>query len=200
MTADYKLYQKFSFAPPYLETERIVLRMAHPAESEAVAQYFTRNKDHLARFGPERPEEFYTETYWNEQILTQANEFESDQGLGLFMFPKEEPGTVIGTINFFGIVRKVAHYCILGYGIDAASEGKGLMTEALEKAISYVFDEMLLHRIMANYMPDNERSGKLLRRLGFSVEGYARDYLYFHGQWRDHVLTSLTNDNWKQHG
>ena len=48
---------------------------------------------------------------------------------------------------------------------------------------------------MANYMPINERSGRLLRSLGFQVEGYARDYLYVGGAWRDHVLTALTNPN-----
>ena len=40
---------------------------------------------------------------------------------------------------------------------------------------------------MANYVPTNERSGRVLRRLGFVVEGYARDYLFIGGAWRDHV-------------
>ena len=71
------------------------------------------------------------------------------------------------------------------------------MCEALTAAIKYVFEELNLHRIMANYMPANERSAKLLRRLGFTVEGYARDYLRLAGNWRDHILTALTNDSWK---
>lgn len=54
-----------------------------------------------------------------------------------------------------------------------------------------------MHRIMAAYLPYNQRSGKLLKRLGFIVEGYARDYLTIDGQWQDHILTSLTNRNWK---
>ena len=43
----------------------------------------------------------------------------------------------------------------------------------------------------------NERSGSLLRRLGFAVEGYARDLLYLRGAWRDHVMTALLNPRWK---
>ena len=47
-------------------------------------------------------------------------------------------------------------------------------------------------------MPTNERSARLLRRLGFAVEGYARDYLLLDGQWRDHVMTALINRDWKR--
>jgi ribosomal-protein-alanine N-acetyltransferase len=53
-----------------------------------------------------------------------------------------------------------------------------------------VFERMNLPRLMANYMPTNEQSGRLLRKLGFSVEGYARDYLLLQGTWKDHPLTS----------
>jgi [ribosomal protein S5]-alanine N-acetyltransferase len=67
------------------------------------------------------------------------------------------------------------------------------MFEALTVVIAYAFNDMGLHRIMANYIPTNERSGRLLRRLGFVVEGYARDYLFLAGNWQDHILTSLIN-------
>jgi ribosomal-protein-alanine N-acetyltransferase len=72
------------------------------------------------------------------------------------------------------------------------------MTEALKPALRFMFMDMNLHRIGANYMPRNQRSGNLLRRLGFVVEGYARDYLLINGTWEDHILTSLTNPAWRQ--
>ena len=65
------------------------------------------------------------------------------------------------------------------------------MTEALRLGIRYMFDEMHLHRISANYMPHNTPSAAVLKRLGFTVEGYARDYLQIEGRWQDHILTSL---------
>ena len=52
---------------------------------------------------------------------------------------------------------------------------------------------MRLHRIMANYRPENERSGRLLERLGFVRGGLRERYLFIDGAWRDHVLTALTN-------
>ena len=60
-------------------------------------------------------------------------------------------------------------------------------------AIDHVFHALKLHRIMANYMPTNVRSARLLRRLGFVPEGFARDYLFIAGAWQDHVLTALTH-------
>jgi ribosomal-protein-alanine N-acetyltransferase len=71
------------------------------------------------------------------------------------------------------------------------------MGEALQVAINYVFKELNMHRVMANYIPDNQRSGNVLKRLEFVVEGYARDYLLINGQWQDHILTSLTNKDWQ---
>ena len=37
----------------------------------------------------------------------------------------------------------------------------------------------------------------MLERLGFTREGYARDYLFINGAWRDHVMTSLVSTRWK---
>jgi ribosomal-protein-alanine N-acetyltransferase len=67
------------------------------------------------------------------------------------------------------------------------------MAEALRATNEFVFREMRLHRIMANYRPENVRSGKLLERLGFVREGLAKDYLFIDGAWRDHILTALVN-------
>lgn len=46
---------------------------------------------------------------------------------------------------------------------------------------------------LANYIPDNQRSGRVLERLGFEQEGFAKDYLEINGKWADHILTALTN-------
>ena len=65
------------------------------------------------------------------------------------------------------------------------------MSEIVQASIKYMQNEFKLHRIMANYLPYNHRSAKLLKRLGFEKEGYAKDYLKINGQWQDHVLNAL---------
>ena len=66
------------------------------------------------------------------------------------------------------------------------------MFEALQATLGHAFEVLRLHRVQANHLPENHRSARLLRRLGFRIEGLARDYLYVNGAWRDHVLTALT--------
>jgi ribosomal-protein-alanine N-acetyltransferase len=44
---------------------------------------------------------------------------------------------------------------------------------------------------MACHLPENIRSAKVLRRLGFVVEGYARDFVKVNGKWCDNILLSL---------
>jgi ribosomal-protein-alanine N-acetyltransferase len=117
-----------------------------------------------------------------------------DEGYAVhFAVLDRDSGQMIGACNFSGIIRGAFQACYLGYHIDELHQGRGLMQEALEAGIRYMFETMNLHRIMANYIPDNERSARLLERLGFEREGYAKAYLNIAGRWQDHVLTALVS-------
>ncbi|MBS1993178.1 MAG: GNAT family N-acetyltransferase [Cyanobacteria bacterium SZAS LIN-3] len=181
---------------PTLKTGRTILHLPEPEEAEYVLTYFRKNREHLANAGPAWPPDFLTVAHWQKQLETNLQEFQDDQSLRLFLFDRSNPETVLGAANLSNTVRNAAHFCHLGYHIDRDFQGKGIMKEALQSVITYGFTAMNLHRIMANYQPENSRSGGLLRSLGFNVEGYARDYLFIDGKWRDHVLTSIINPNW----
>lgn len=104
-------------------------------------------------------------------------------------------GVLQGECNVTTIVRGPFQACYLGFSIAQAAQGQGLMHEALSTAIDFIFSTCRLNRIMANYRPENRRSGKLLARLGFEIEGKARAYLKINGLWEDHILTSIINSN-----
>jgi ribosomal-protein-alanine N-acetyltransferase len=181
-----------------LETDRLLIRLLDPEVAELVLQYYLRNKENFAATEALRTSDFYTLDYWKEQASESFVEFKNDQAVRFCLFDQLHPDQMIGTINFTQIFRGPFQACYLGYAIDKKSEGKGLMTEALVKAIQYIFDDLNLHRIMANYLPDNTRSARVLEKLGFVVEGRAQKYLFINGEWREHVLASLTNHSWRQ--
>lgn len=185
---------------PDLATERLRVRFPLPGDAGMVSRYYVANREHLELMGPARPESFYTEAYWEKRIGEVREEFERDAGLSFFVFEKERPDVLVGHINLFNIARKVFQCGTLGYSIDKDHQGRGYTTEACRAVIGYAFDVLNLHRVQAGHLPENLASGAVLRKLGFAHEGYARDYLYFHGRWRDHVLLAVTNPDWKDEG
>ena len=181
---------------PKLKTERLELKPFIEISAKQILDYSFRNRDRFSGVSPERPKDFYTERYWQEEIEKSRIEFEMRSSLRLALVLRTDPERVIGVVHFSQVARGPFQACYLGYGISHEVEGKGLMSEALQEAIRYLFKEWNLHRIMANHMPENERSGRLLEKLGFVAEGIAKEYLLIDGKWRDHVLTSLTNRDW----
>lgn len=186
-----------SSSEPQLRSARLSLRPPTQADVPGLVEYVTINREHFAESGPANSEVYYTKTFWSENVL----ELERDEKLGvsvhrLLYSLDDTEQCVIGKCSFSAIQRGPMQAAYLGYGLDKRFVGKGLMEEALRTLIPYMFGPQNLHRIMANYMPSNLRSGSLLRRLGFREEGLAIDYLRINGRWQDHILTSLTNDNW----
>lgn len=93
---------------------------------------------------------------------------------------------IVGVVNISDIVFGAFHSAYLGYYGMAWCAGQGLMTEAVGLAVRFAFDALGLHRVEANIQPGNTRSIALVRRLGFTREGFSPRYLHIAGDWRDH--------------
>jgi ribosomal-protein-alanine N-acetyltransferase len=114
-----------------------------------------------------------------------------------FFIMRSADDILIGTIALSQIFRKRFQNAYLGYLLGAGFTGSGYMTEAVRLVLRYAFRELKLHRIEANVQPDNEPSLAVLRRCGFSKEGYSPRYLKIGGRWRDHERWAITRENWK---
>jgi ribosomal-protein-alanine N-acetyltransferase len=179
--------------PPTLTTSRLIVEHMAPGHAEPLAEFFRRNEQHLAPWDPPRPAGIMAPEFWMAECERAVEDYEDGAVVRWVLRQLAAPERVIGRINFTQIARGPFQSCMLGYAIDHAHEGRGLMREALQAPIEHVFSVVRLHRIQANYVPDNERSGRLLERLGFVREGLAKDYLFINGAWRDHVLTARVN-------
>ncbi|QCP53862.1 30S ribosomal protein S5 alanine N-acetyltransferase [Trinickia violacea] len=180
------------FPPEGIVTARVVLRTASPADSETLLAYYAANSAHLKPWEPARPPHFYERQSIEARLALMTEQMAAGNALHVLLFERSE-GELIGDCNFTNIVRGPFQACHLGYALGARFEGRGLMHEALSAAIAFMFETVGLHRVMANYRPENQRSARLLEKLGFEREGLARAYLKIDGAWADHVLTSLIN-------
>jgi ribosomal-protein-alanine N-acetyltransferase len=171
-------------------TERTDVYLLSTDLAEAFQHYLLNNRFHLAPFEPLRNEDYFKFGNISDRIVNSLNDYENRKCLNLVFTLKNE-SKIIGSINFTNFIFGVFEACYLGFSLDHAHQGKGLMYESLNKSISYVREEYGMHRIMANYLPGNIRSSKTLESLGFVKEGYAQSYLKINGIWQDHVLNSL---------
>jgi ribosomal-protein-alanine N-acetyltransferase len=179
---------------PVLETPRLVLTLPQREHAEGLVNFLEHNREHLRPWSPPEAPGLRTLVGARRRIESMHAEYRAGASVRFWLFSKEAPAErLLGSASLSNIVLGAFRACHLGYQLDRDHEGRGLMHEALTAVLRYAFDDLRLHRVMANYLPTNERSGRVLRRLGFVVEGYARDYLFIDGQFRDHVLTALTN-------
>lgn len=186
-----------SLSAPTLTSERLIMRCAGVEDAQQMLDYFERTKEAHRPYNPPAPPDFYTAEFWLRRCVINQEELERGSSARLSLWLKASAREeIIGQCNLTNIVRGAFQSCYLGYSLDPRYEGQGYMREAVGQVIALAFGPLNLHRIMANYMPDNARSARVLAAHGFVIEGQAKDYLMINGQWRDHVLTSLTNPSW----
>ncbi len=113
-----------------------------------------------------------------------------------FLIRDASSGQLAGFINANNIVFGALQSAYLGYAAFEGTQRKGLMTAGLRAAITSLFVDDRLHRVEANIQPGNVASLALVRRLGFSKEGFSPKYLFIEGEWRDHERWALTAESW----
>lgn len=174
-------------------TERLVLRVVNESATEQVLDYVLRNKQFLEQWEVERTEDYYTLQAQRKLLIDETRKIESGDAFKVWIYKKEQPDRIIGSIGLSNLVRGAFLSCHLGYRVDKDECNKGYMAEALKEVIAYGFNVLGLHRIEANIMPRNKASMKVIENLGFYHEGLALKYLKINGIWEDHVHMVIRN-------
>ena len=173
------------------ETDRLILRLLGEEEAPAVLQFYRKNRAVFEPYEAIHPEQFYTESYQRTLLNCELSLTLKHSLIRFYVFRKENPDEIIGTVCFRNIDRSTYYSCEVGYRFSPAYWHKGYAREALAFGIQLMFEEFHLHRIEAAVMPGNTASIRLLESLGFQQEGVAREYALIQGKWEDHIRFAL---------
>ena len=138
-----------------------------------------------------RTDSWFSEEHWFQELEQAQTRRVRGQAYLFFLFQSQP--VPVGKLHLSNVVRGPFQACHLGFSLAEGAQGQGLMFRAIMASLEFAFRELKLHRVMANYIPDNTRSEKVLARCEFVKEGLAKDYLLINGVWQDHVLTSRVN-------
>ena len=114
-------------------------------------------------------------------------------GFGIF-----QAGRFVGEITLSSIARGPLQSAYVGYWIDEAWAGRGLMPEAVVTLLQYAFESLRLHRVEINIIPRNVASRRVVEKLGLRCEGVAERYLEIDGAWEDHARYAMTAEEWSE--
>ena len=176
---------------PRLETDRLVLR---EMTLDDVAFYFRHFNNNKVVEGCCFPGPKSLDAAREELELYCIRPFRENRGIRWGVV-RREGNSLIGTCGYYDW-NKAACRAEIGYDLDPAHWGQGIMTEALCAVLKYGFERMRLNRVQAIIDSRNVRSMKLVGRLGFKKEGVLRQRSYFNGQFRDDVCFSLLKKEW----
>ena len=174
--------------------ERTYLRAPQTRDWEAWAALRAASRDFLVPWEPTWPHDALTRAAFRRRLRRYEQDSRDDSGYAFYIFNGGDDA-LLGGVTLSNVRRGVTQSCSLGYWIGEFHARKGYMRDALGALLLFIFREMGLHRVEAACIPTNEASRRLLQRLGFTQEGYARRYLCINGVWQDHLLFAmLAND------
>ncbi len=152
--------------PNVLETERLVLRPLGPDDLEALTALHAEPSFWHYPFGRgQTPAE-------TEGFLVRVIDSYSRLGFGLHAVEERRTGAMIGWagLSVPEFLPEILPAVEVGWRLGSAWWGQGYATEAGAAWVHWGFETLGLDRIVSIFEPDNERSGRVMAKLGFELE------------------------------
>jgi ribosomal-protein-alanine N-acetyltransferase len=179
---------------PLLQGRGLYLRYPRHSDYPAWTEIRARSREFLTPWEPTWPPDELSRGAFRRRIRRYSDEIRNDAAYPFFVF-RQSDDALLGGCTLSNIRRGVCQSASVGYWIGGPYAHSGYMTSAMRLIIPFVFETLGLHRLEAACIPENEPSRRLLQKLGFREEGRARRYLQINGEWRDHILFSLLEDD-----
>lgn len=187
-----------TYAPLVLHGRRVILRTLTEHDFDGWLEVRTRCRDWLQKWEP-RPAHSSHLAEDRRSFVGRCAIRERERQLGTaFGFGIFLGGRFAGELTLSSIQRGPLQSGFIGYWIDEALAGQGIIPEAVVTMMQYAFETLNLHRIEINIIPRNDASLRVVDKLGLRFEGVAQRYLEIDGVWEDHSRFAITAEEWSE--
>lgn len=174
-------------------TERLVLRPLRADDVDVILAY--RNDPEVARFqGWDLP---VTRDQVERHVAGQPGWSDIDRGeprqIGV-----ELDGVLIG--DLYAALDEHGGVAEIGFTLRTEHQGRGYALEAASALVADLIERHRCHRIVGQLSPRNERSARLLEKLGMHVESLAPRSYWCRGAWEDNLVYAMSDDDWRAAG
>lgn len=173
-----------------VEGEGVWLRPPRAADYPAWRELRAQSRAFLQPWEPTWPADDLSRAAFRRRLLAYARDREVGLAYPFFVF-RSSDDALTGGITLSNVRRGVAQMGSVGYWCGRGFARQGLTLAAVRALSEFAFRTLGLHRLEAACIPDNAPSRSLLKKAGFTEEGFAQAYLKINGGWRDHVLFGL---------
>ena len=173
-----------------LSNDRLSLREFTKEDWAAVHQY--ASQDIVCRYQPWGPNtEKDSQDFVNQVMIDRAQQPRTRFVLAIIY---KEKMVGAGEFNIRDMANRAGE---VAYIVHPDYWGRGIATDVAQLLIDFGFKELKLHRIYATCDPRNIGSSKVLEKVGMIKEGRIRDDLLIKDGWRDSLLYSVLEHEWK---
>lgn len=152
-----------------LETERLILRRFAVEDAAAMYQNWASDPEvvkyltwpvHSSAEATRALLENWVQRYENPDVYNWGIEW-------------KESGELIGSISVVQIRERISE-ASLGWCIGKTWWGQGVMPEAGNAVLDYLFRTVGFHRVAATHDVENPKSGRVMQKIGMKYEGTLR--------------------------
>jgi ribosomal-protein-serine acetyltransferase len=169
------------------------LRQLELADTDAMFAVTERNRAHLREWLP-WVDRTRSSADTRAFISSSLEQFEDNKSPSCAIWLDGEIAGALGCHRIDWLNRN----CDLGYWIDAAHQGKGVVTRCAAVMVDYLFDNSDLHRVTIRCGTGNHKSCAVPQRLGFMREGVLREAEWVNDRWVDLVVWSMLAHDWRR--
>jgi len=173
-------------------TPRLELRPFRRRDLDSLLEAVTESKPHLEPWLPwaadhyKRPDAL---RFIRDSLAAWAD----GRAFDMAIRAHDNPDDHLGNISVWHTSRRERSGEI-GYWVRSSATQRGVATEAGARVVQAAFDELDLHRVTLRIAVGNRASERIAEKLGFLQEGVLRREVFIRGQWVDHSLWAMIDD------